>query len=594
MTLKIIEKFFVILAISAIIGNTYILFKRLQFEKTYEKAENLHKITGIVISEKEEKNYYEEYILKSKTKGTYNKKFIIYVRKGQALLKYGDKIKFRGEYLKPEGRRNYKGFDYQEYLKTKGIYGSFKIKEDITIIGENQVSKIFTFINEIREKIISNTNELLPKETKEIFLGLLIGKKDLISEEDIQSFKLSNMSHILSVSGMHTSYIILGLTYILNSFSKRRRYIITIIFLIFFMFLTNFVPSVVRAVTMAIIAIIAKLLYKKNNYITSIFLSLLILLIYNPYLIKDIGLILSFLGTLGIILFSNKISLKLEKKLNKKASNILAVSISAQILIFPITILNFNIFSLSFILSSFICTALVGVIIVYGFINIFLSFFLLKTAKFFSTVLNLLLQILILSSKYIAKVEFLNFTIKTPSIIVIILYYLCVIVIQYISNLLKRPRDELKMHEKKLIMVIHQTQKKKIITLLVMFIVFISMYNAIYKLIPKDFKVHFIDVGQGDSSLIISPKGKTILIDAGEDKDILLPYLLDRRINKLNYVLISHFDSDHVIGLFQILQELDVKKVIISKQGEDSENFQEFIKIVKEKKIELIVVKKRR
>lgn len=594
MALKIIEKFFVILAISAIIGNTYILFKRLQFEKTYEKAENLHKITGIVISEKEEKNYYEEYILKSKTKGTYNKKFIIYVRKGEALLKYGDKIKFRGEYLKPEGRRNYKGFDYQEYLKTKGIYGSFKIKEDITIIGENQVSKIFTFINEIREKIISNTNELLPKETKEIFLGLLIGKKDLISEEDIQSFKLSNMSHILSVSGMHTSYIILGLTYFLNGFSKRRRYIITIIFLIFFMFLTNFVPSVVRAVTMAIIAIIAKLLYKKNNYITSIFLSLLILLLYNPYLIKDIGLLLSFLGTLGIILFSNKISLKLEKKLNKKASNILAVSISAQILIFPITIFNFNIFSLSFILSSFICTALVGVIIVYGFINIFLSFFLLKTAKFFSTVLNLLLQILILSSKYIAKVEFLDFTIKTPSIIVIILYYLCVIVIQYISNLLKRPRDELKMHEKKLIMVIHQTQKKKIITLLVMFIVFISIYNAIYKLIPKDFKVHFIDVGQGDSSLIISPKGKTILIDAGEDKDILLPYLLDRRINKLNYVLISHFDSDHVIGLFQILQELDVKKVIISKQGEDSENFQEFIKIVKEKKIELIVVKKRR
>ena len=67
--------------------------------------------------------------------------------------------------------------------------------------------------------------------------------------------------------------------------------------------------------------------------------------------------------------------------------------------------------------------------------------------------------------------------------------------------------------------------------------------------------------------------------------------MLDRNIKKLDYILISHFDSDHVIGLFQILQELDVKHAIISKQGEDSENFQEFIKIVKEKKIKVIVVK---
>jgi len=98
----------------------------------------------------------------------------------------------------------------------------------------------------------------------------------------------------------------------------------------------------------------------------------------------------------------------------------------------------------------------------------------------------------------------------------------------------------------------------------------------------------------GDGELIVTPKGQNILIDGGEEEDILLPYLLDRNIKKLDYILISHFDSDHVIGLFQILQELDVKQAIISKQGEDSENFQEFIKIVKEKNIKVIVVKKRR
>ena len=63
---------------------------------------------------------------------------------------------------------------------------------------------------------------------------------------------------------------------------------------------------------------------------------------------------------------------------------------------------------------------------------------------------------------------------------------------------------------------------------------------------PKDLKIHFIDVGQGDSTLIISPQGKTILIDGGEENETLLSYLLDRKISKINYVIISHFDTDHV------------------------------------------------
>ena len=77
----------------------------------------------------------------------------------------------------------------------------------------------------------------------------------------------------------------------------------------------------------------------------------------------------------------------------------------------------------------------------------------------------------------------------------------------------------------------------------------------IYKQIPKNLKIYFIDVGQGDSTLVVTPENKTILIDGGGSREkesfdigekILLPYLLDRGITKLDYVLISHFDADHV------------------------------------------------
>ena len=93
-------------------------------------------------------------------------------------------------------------------------------------------------------------------------------------------------------------------------------------------------------------------------------------------------------------------------------------------------------------------------------------------------------------------------------------------------------------------------------------------------------------MGQGDSTLIQTPYRKNILIDGGGSEfgnfdvgeNVLLPYLLDRRITRIDYIVISHLDSDHVKGLFSVLKSLRVDNVVISKQGENSANFQSFKK----------------
>lgn len=137
-------------------------------------------------------------------------------------------------------------------------------------------------------------------------------------------------------------------------------------------------------------------------------------------------------------------------------------------------------------------------------------------------------------------------------------------------------------------------QKNKIIFILIVLI----FINVFYK--PNEFKLNFIDVGQGDSTLITTESNKKILIDGGGSEfnssfDVgektLLPYLLKHHVSKLDYIIISHFDSDHVGGLFKILEKLKVEKIIIGKQFENSENYQKFIKITKEKNIKIKVVK---
>ena len=131
----------------------------------------------------------------------------------------------------------------------------------------------------------------------------------------------------------------------------------------------------------------------------------------------------------------------------------------------------------------------------------------------------------------------------------------------------------------------------KIIFLIVFLI---GMYQ-----IPRNLEIHFLDVGQGDSCFIITPNHKNILIDGGGStsttfdvgKNTLIPYVLDKGYTKLDYVFISHFDQDHVGGILSLLQELQVGQIFISKQGEESENYETFLEIVKQKKLKVQEVK---
>ena len=111
-------------------------------------------------------------------------------------------------------------------------------------------------------------------------------------------------------------------------------------------------------------------------------------------------------------------------------------------------------------------------------------------------------------------------------------------------------------------------------------------------------KIYFIDVGQGDSTLVITPTNKKILIDSGGaetgnfdvGKSTLFPYLLDRGITTLDYICISHFDSDHCDGFKYLLENMKIKNIIISKQYESTTNFEEIIKLVDKKKVNIIKV----
>ena len=625
----------VLIIISSIISNTILIFQENQYKNLYPEESIM--VEGIIISNQEEREYKNRYKVNVLTVNSSNKYHFtqIYIDvKKDVQLEYGDKVILQGEFRKGSEQRNTGGFDYQLYLKSINIYGTLNV-ESYEKISSDNVNWIEKSINKIKLTITENIEKVLEKEEEQIVKGLILGDTTVLEEELKEKFQVANISHVLAVSGMHIIYIIMGIEMLLKKLLGKRnvRYVV-ITGLIFYMSITGFTSSIVRAGIMGIMNVVAFLVYKKNDIWTSMAISLEIILIQNPYAITGVGLQLSYLGTIGIILFSknikqyldnikwikNNIRIKRNKRISKIVENLkdmISVTLSAQFMIFPIMLYHFNMIGIYFVITNILVSVIIGPIMFLSIIFIFVSFIHLQISQHISIFLSFGIKCLIQISN-LANLPFSKIYVSTPSILGIIIYYIFIfssnqIYIIYTNKYLNSTKRRFKnlialmkyklYEEKKKIRKMYQKilRERNVKALIV------KTYKVIFLIIfligicqfPKNLEIHFLDVGQGDSCFIITPEQKTILIDGGGStsntfdvgKETLIPYLLDKGYTKLDYVFISHFDQDHVGGILSILQELKVGQVFISKQGEKSENYETFLELVNEKKINVQEVK---
>jgi competence protein ComEC len=564
----------VLFCIVSSISNLIVINLNNKYDNLYINIEDEIEVIGIVCSNKKEKQYKDVYKLKIETIDSSNKYKNTYVFLNiskNSKLEYGDKIKIKGEFVEPDTQKNYKGFNYKEYLKTIKVYGTIKSKS-AEVIEKGSENIIFTKANDIFLKIKNNIETIYSKSESSVLLGIMLGYTDDIDEDIKEAFSNCNVSHILAVSGMHISYIILGLSIVLNKgMGRRKSKILTIIVLIMYMFITGFSPSIVRSGIMGILMLTSFIIYRKNDIWTSIAISMLVILIYNPFLIQNIGLILSYGGTIGIILFQKNIYLLLEKirfkksrkihkqnekivKIIDKLKEIISVMLSAQIVLMPIIVSVFNKIGISFFIVSILVSIIIGPIVILGFIQIILLLISVNLSRIVSYFLNKFIKVLILIINFGNNIPLNKIYVKTPEIYQVVIYYIGIFLVNYFFKIfnLKYLNPTQKRFKNLIHLIKYQIREKK--DKLKKYIVILISLIVVFNIIPKNLKIYFVDVGQGDSTLIVTPQNKTILIDGGGSKSsefdigkqVLLPYLLDRKITKIDYMIISHFDQDHV------------------------------------------------
>lgn len=361
------------------------------------------------------------------------------------------KIRVVFKYLKTDDIVKYENVtftaDLEKFDDYKDSYNRNLISQKIYLSGNseirqldktnNQSHTLMYYINLLREKICNTVTDYLPNDYGALILSFVLGEKSYLSNQAIQNFKICGISHLMAVSGLHiftwSSYLDIILTKFL---SKRKNSIISISFTLFFMALTSFTPSVVRAGIMMICVFAGNLFLKKSDSINSLGLAALILLTINPFAATNISFMLSFSAAFGLALFRKRIN-KIVEKVENKSTNIIVKRLSvtvvsailtcfvATVFTLPILVFCFKKFSLLNFAGNVVAVNISMYIMILGGIGAIFSSFIKNSGHLFMFAAGLLSKILLKVLEFLSQFDFLylnveNSYFKTTIIVFII------------------------------------------------------------------------------------------------------------------------------------------------------------------------------
>lgn len=458
-------------------------------------------------------------------------------------LNLGDSIKVTGELTKPSDNTNFNLFNYRKYLLSKKIYWIFKC--DSIILIKNNTNILY--------KIKDNMRSYINKYKSKIYIDMFVFGNNDLDDEINKSYQINGISHLFSISGMNITLFASVLLFVLKKITKNKKiiYIIISLFLLFYTFITSYSPPVLRGVYLFILLYLNTYLKTRLSTFKLLSAAFILMLIYNPFYIYNVGFLFSFIISFYLIYFSNLIT-----KCKNYFTKLMMTSIISFLASIPIVINNyFELNLLSPIINLFFVPFVS--IIIFPFALIVLFF------PFLDNIFLFLISIMEHISLFTSKIKMFSIILCHMPFYLFLFYY---IFITYILFLFK---------------------KDKYYSLIYILIALIIHNNVNYlNMYPF---MTMIDVGQGDSFLIVLPYNKgNILVDTGgintfysSNYSIVInktiPYLKSIGLKKIDYLILTHGDDDHMKEANTLISNFKVEKVFTN-SGSDNELEKNLIK----------------
>jgi len=478
------------------------------------------------------------------------------------ILSVGDKIKFSGSFYFLNNSKNPGTFDEKTYYNTRNIeYKMYPV--DIKIIGK--VTDLRILLSKLNSKIAYVYDNVLPYNEASLVKAMIVGDKTDLPFYMKNLFSKAGIYHIIAISGLHIHILAFIVLFFSEKFHKKYGKIFAAIFVVLYCIFTGANVAAIRAACMFLIYILGKFIYRESDTLNSLTISCFVILVFQPLYLFDVGFQYSFCAVLSIILFSKPITILLKKWINSYKAKFLSSAISVNFITKAVVWFNFYGFAVLDILANLIIIPFVGIVVFFGFIIGFLGLFSLKAATFFSGIIYLILKFYEFICEIIADIPFTYILVGKPHIFTLISYLVIIFVFAMFLY------------------------RKLLLKFAVIFSAFIIAANIVFDKFNRDlFKITMLDVGQGDS-FVLNYDNKCIIIDGGGNYDrdfgsdtgtyVLFPYLKYMGINYVDGIFVTHMDVDHVKGIIEIIDCIDIGKIYIS----DDNTKNELYNILKEK-----------
>lgn len=554
-----------------------------------------------------------------------------------ALWQRGDRVVIEGELIQPQIARNFGGFDYRAYLLTQKIHWLLKGTGTASVTVNPQVSwepsTILRWNDKARSVLGAEMSRLFQEPHAGYMKGIVIGIQKELDPETFRQFSQLGLTHILAISGMHVAVYVGVILVLLRRCRLTRETALTVTLLLVpvYVLLSGAGPSVIRAGIMSMIALLAARLGLLKDGLNILAASALMMLVWNPYLLLSVSFQLSFLVTAGLMVYT-PLAAPLFRQLPGWLGSSLSVTIIAQLVSFPLTIYYFNQFSLLSVAANLLLVPFIT------FLVLPLGTLALLLGRVWNAAALLTAQLAeILNNITFAAVEWVNgFTAgvliwASPSFLWICLYYGLLyglllalkrrtearLVPQFMDDE-TRPLAELDLPGNHINTTTNQpdllstaksgraalafqaypptgatrwSNPAAILCAVGLTILLYKGYNA-EAIRDGSGSISYLDIGQGDSSLITTPGGAHILVDGGgtvsfgnrEEWRIrrspfevgaktLLPLLKQRGIHRLDAVILTHGDQDHAGGLQAVLEGMPVSALLFNGTLADTEPY---------------------
>lgn len=409
-----------------------------------------------------------------------------------------------------------------------------------------------------REKIVSTIDDIFSPDAAGFAKALLIGDRSGIDYETNTAFKISGISHIVAVSGLHVS-ILFSLVYLFSGRKRLLLFLLGVPVLILFAAITGFTPSVTRACIMQFLVLLALLFDREYDPPTALAFASLAMLAANPMVILSISFQLSVGCMIGIFLFSRRIHdwLLDDKRLGSaKGKGIIprlkrwfvssvSVSLSASVITTPLVAYYFGTISLVSLLTNLLVVWMVTYIFYGIMIACIFSMFSITVGNLAGWLVSVLIHYVIGTAKLLAR--FPLAAVYTRSIY-IVLWLVAVYLLLICYLCLKR--------------------KSAVVYGCCAGICLCAALLASWaEPLLDECRVTMLDVGQGQAILLQS-EGKTYMVDCGGDRatdaaDIAAETVLSLGIHHLDGLILTHYDEDHAGGVPYLLTRLDADTVFL-------------------------------